>query len=138
MKKAKVKWVDGIQFVAKADTGHSIVMDAGGMGTPENTAPTPVELVLMGLGGCTGIDVLTILLKKRLDIRSFEVSVEAETVDEMPKVFKEVWVKYTVVGKVSETVMKKAVDLANTKYCSIGAMLKKSAAFHYEWDIIEP
>ncbi len=137
MKNAVVKWVDGFQFVAKADTGHSIVMDAGGVGTPENTAPTPVEMVIMALGSCTAIDVLNILIKKRLNIKSFEVKVGAETVDDMPKVFKEVWIKYIVHGNVTDSVLKKAIDLASEKYCSIGAMLKKSAKFNYEFEIID-
>lgn len=137
MKSATVKWVDGIQFVAKGDSGHTVVMDAGGVGTPESTAPTPVEMVLMGLGGCTGIDVLNILKKQRFEIRSYAIELRAETVDEFPKVFKEIWVKYLIHGNVKESNLKKAIELASEKYCSVGAMLKKSATIHYEWEITD-
>lgn len=136
MKQANIKWVQGFQFVGRADSDHAVVMDAGKEMGGADTAVRPGELTLIALGGCTGIDVVNILTKMRLKIDSFEVQIRAEPVEESPKVFKEIWVKYILHGNVPEKSLKRAIDLSSNKYCSVGAMLKKSAKINYEYEII--
>ncbi len=137
MKEANIKWVEGFQFVGKADSGHAIVMDGGKEIGGSDSAVRPGELTLIALGGCTGIDVVNILNKMRVNLDSFEVQVRAEAVDEEPKVWKEIWIKYIVHGEVPEEKLKKAIDLSYTTYCSVGAMLKKTAKVNYEYGIID-
>jgi len=135
MNHASIKWVQGLQFVGRADSGHAVVMDAARDMGGADSAARPVELLLIALGGCTGIDVLSILRKMRLKIRSFEIQIRGERVEEEPKVFREIWVKYTVRGDVPEKSLKRAIDLSRSKYCSVGAMLGKCAEIHYEYEI---
>lgn len=135
MNRASIKWVQGLQFVGKADSGHAVVMDAARDMGGADSAVRPVELTLIALGGCTGIDVLNILRKMRLKIRSFEIRIRGERVEEEPKVFREIWVKYIVHGDVPEKSLKRAIDLSRSKYCSVGAMLGKCAEIHYEYEV---
>lgn len=135
MKTATITWVDDIQFSSKSDSGHSVLMDAGGLGTPDNTAPTPVEMVLMSLGVCSGVGVIKILKKKKRSVEAFRVDLKARQAETQPKVFEEIWVKLVFRGDMADKHVKSAIDLVSEKYCSIGAMLKKSAKIHYEWEI---
>ncbi len=135
MNQASIKWVQGLQFVGKADSGHAVIMDAARDMGGADSAVRPVELVLIALGGCTGIDVLNILRKMRLKIRSFEIQIRGERAEEEPKVFREIWVKYIVHGDLPEKSLKRAIDLSRSKYCSVGAMLGKCAEIHYEYEI---
>jgi putative redox protein len=98
MKTASIKWTDGMQFIAKGDSGHGIVLDTGPEFGGEDSGSRPAELTLMALGGCTAVDVVMIRKKKRLQIDSFEVKVEADTEEEPPKIIKEFRVKFVVKG----------------------------------------
>lgn len=123
MTEAKVIWTDQDRFLGVATTGHALVMDAGEV----KTASTPVELVLMALCGCTSSDVVGILRKKREPFTGLEVSAQAERAGEHPKVFTSIKLLYRVRGKVTHKAMEDAVRLSKEKYCSVSAMLEKTA-----------
>ncbi len=114
---------DGDRFLAEASSGHAIVVDAGS----DKSANSPMELVLIGLCGCTASDVVGILRKKREPFTSLDVRAEAERSEEVPKVFKSIRLVYRVGGKVTPKAMEDAVRLSKEKYCSVSAMLGKSA-----------
>lgn len=122
--KARVKWVQDVMFVAESGSGHAVVMD----GAPEyggrNLGPRPMEMLLMGLGGCTSFDVLTILKKARQDVTSCVAELDAERADAVPAVFTKIHVRFVVRGRgLKEAQVKKAVDLSAEKYCSASIML---------------
>ena len=123
MFEAYAKWTDSERFVGMASSGHAVVVDA----TKEKTAPSPMELVLIGLCGCTGSDVVNILRKKREPFTSLEVKAEAERAPEPPTVYTEIKLTYRVGGAVSNKAMEDAVRLSKEKYCSVSAMLQKTA-----------
>ncbi len=138
MKTARVKWVENLKFIGDAPSGHSIMID----GPPEiggdDSAVRPGELTLVALGGCTAIDVVTILKKMRIEFDSFEVVVNAEPAEEHPKVWTKLHLKYIFKGKnIDESKVKKAIELSQEKYCAVSAMLKKTAELTYEYEIIK-
>jgi putative redox protein len=125
---AKVFWTDGERYLGQANSGHAIVMDTA----TEKTASTPMELVLIALCGCTASDVVGILRKKRELFTSLEVSAEGERASGYPAVYTEIKLKYRVGGKVSKKAMEDAVRLSKEKYCSVSAMLQKTAKISIE------
>ena len=129
---AKAIWTDQERFIGEATSRHAIVMDAGS----EKTANSPMELVLIALCGCTASDVVGILRKKREPFVSLVVSAEGERASGYPAVYTEIKLTYRVGGKVSHKAMEDAVRLSKEKYCSVSAMLEKSAkittAIEYE------
>lgn len=129
MVEAKLQWTDGERFVVAASSGHAIVVDAD---RQRNTAPGPMELVLMGLCSCTATDVVTILRKKREPMEGLEVRAEAERATEPPTVYTSIKLIYTVYGPVSHKAMEDAVRLSEEKYCGVAAMLKSTAAITAE------
>jgi putative redox protein len=138
MQQAKVKYVDGLQFVGEASSGHAIVMD----GEPEfggnNTAVRPTELLLIGLGGCTGMDVISILKKKRQDVRGLDINVSGEKAQEYPKRFTDIGIEFVVTGRnISEEAVKRAIGLSMERYCSVKATIEGSAKIHFTYRIVE-
>ncbi|MEW6418420.1 MAG: OsmC family protein [Nitrospirota bacterium] len=138
MADAKVTYVQGLQFVGEASSGHAIVMD----GNPEvgghNTGLRPMELLLVGLGGCSGMDVVSILKKKKQDITGLEINVKGEKAENYPKKFTEIDLEFIVRGRyISEDAVKKAVDLSMDKYCSVKATLEGSAKISFSYKIIQ-
>lgn len=136
--KARVKWVEDVQFVAESGSGHSVVIDgpedAGGHGT----GIRPMELLLLGMGGCTSIDVIEILKKSRQDIRDCVVHIEAKRSEEMPKVFTGIHVHYTITGKaIKAKFVERAIQLSTEKYCSASIMMGKTAEITHDYEIIE-
>jgi putative redox protein len=123
MIEASVNWSDQERFVGQASSRHAIVVDAG----KEKTANSPVELVLIALCGCTASDVVGILRKKREPFTGLEVLAQAERTTEHPTVFTEIHLTYRVHGRVSQKAMEDAVRLSKEKYCSVSAMLEKTA-----------
>jgi len=110
MMKAKVKYIDGLQFVGETDSGHAIIMD----GTPEvggnNTGPRPMELLLLGIGGCSGMDIISILKKKKENVRNVEININGIKAEEYPKKFKDINIEFIVKGKgLSDEAVRKAV-----------------------------
>jgi putative redox protein len=128
MVEAKVTWADGERFIATASSGHAVVVDAGS----DKTANGPMELVLIGLCSCTAVDVVSILRKKREPFTGLEVRAEAERAADPPKVYEKIRLIYRVRGKVSRKAVEDAVRLSEEKYCSVAAMLKKTAHISFE------
>jgi putative redox protein len=133
MVESKVIWTDHFRFVGEASSGHAVVIDAG----EKKTAGTPVELVLIGLCGCTASDVVNILRKKRERFTSLQVSAKAERASSPPTVFTEIKILYRVGGKLSHKSVEEAVRLSEEKYCSVAAMLKKTAKITYEIEYLD-
>jgi putative redox protein len=125
---ASARWTDAERFVAVATSGHAVVMDTA----KEKTASSPVELVLIGLCGCTASDVVNILRKKREPFTSLEVRAEAERAPTPPTVYTSIRLIYRVGGKVSHKAVEDAVHLSKEKYCSVSAMLRKTAKVTFE------
>jgi len=124
---AKALWTDDERYIAEATSRHAIVMDTA----KEKTANTPMELVLIALCGCTASDVVGILRKKREPFTSLEVSAEGERAESCPAVYTEIKLTYRVGGKVSRKAMEDAVRLSKEKYCSVSAMLAKTAKIKF-------
>ena len=129
---ASASWTDGERFVGIASSGHAIVVDAA----KDKTAPSPMELVLIGLCGCTASDVVGILRKKREPFARLEVSAEAERAPQPPAVYTSIKLRYRVAGKVSRKSVEDAVRLSKEKYCSVSQMLGKTAKITSEIEII--
>ncbi len=123
MTEAKAIWTDHERYLGEATSRHAIVMDTAA----EKTAPTPVELVLIALCGCTASDVVGILRKKREPFTSLEVHAQGERASGYPAVFTDIKLTYRVGGKVSRKAVEDAVRLSKDKYCSVSAMLEKTA-----------
>jgi putative redox protein len=138
MSKAKVTYVNGLQFVGEADSGHAIVMD----GTPDvggrNTGLRPTELLLIGIGGCSGMDIVSILKKKKQDVKGVEININGQKAENYPKKFTEIQLEFVIAGKdISEEAVKRAVQLSMEKYCAVKATLEGSAKINYSYKIIE-
>jgi putative redox protein len=126
--KARAKWVEGMAFMGEAGSGHAVMMD----GAPEyggrNIGIRPMEMLLIGLAGCTGFDVVQILKKGRESVTGCEVEVEAERASEDPKVFTKIHIAYRVSGRgLSQAKAERAVTLSKEKYCSASIMLGATA-----------
>jgi putative redox protein len=128
MSEASATWTDDDRFLGISSSRHAIVVDAA----KEKTANSPMELVLIGLCGCTASDVVSILRKKREPFTSLEVRAQAERAPEPPTVYTEIKLTYRVGGKVTRKAMEDAVRLSQDKYCSVSAMLAKTARISYE------
>ena len=124
---ASATWTDHDRFVGISSSRHAIVLDAA----KEKTANSPMELVLIGLCGCTATDVVSILRKKREPFTSLEVRAQAERASEPPTVYTEIKLTYRVGGKVAPKAMEDAVRLSKEKYCSVSAMLAKTAKISF-------
>ena len=132
--KAKVKYIDNLQFSAVSDSNHSIVIDAD-KNLSLDQGSRPKELILMGLVGCTAMDVVSLLKKMRVEFKDFSVSAEAEIADEHPKVFTSIHINYNISGDVDEEKLKKAIDLSQNRYCGVTVMLNKTAQITHSYQI---
>jgi putative redox protein len=133
MVEARAQWTDQERFLGIATSGHAIVIDAA----KEKTADSPMELVLIGLCGCTASDVVSILRKKREPFTSLEVRAQAERAPNPPSVYTEIKLIYRVGGKVSRKAVEDAVRLSKEKYCSVSAMLEKTAKIAVEIEYMD-
>jgi putative redox protein len=127
--RAKVTWQQEQQYDGESDSGHHVTMDGDGA---HKAGASPMELVLMALCGCTAVDVISILRKKREPLTSLTVSAVAERADEAPKVFTHIHLTYHVGGGVTTKAAEDAVSLSKNKYCSVSKMLEKAATIDYE------
>jgi putative redox protein len=138
MVEAKVSLVKDMQFEGIASSGHRLTMDADEVVGGHNTGFRPMELLLVGFGGCTGMDVISILRKKRQQLTGLEMNIKGEKADEYPKVYKNVHIEYIVKGKtVQKEAVERAIGLTLEKYCSVGATLSKTAKITHSYRIIE-
>ncbi len=133
MKTANVRWIGEQKFVAESPSGHSITLDSDG---ESNKAPSPMELTLMALGACTATDVVIILQKKRQKLQSLEVICSGERAPEPPKVWTKIEILYRLKGEVDEAAAKHAIELSEQKYCSVSAMLQKTAELQWKFEIV--
>jgi putative redox protein len=136
--KARVKWLDHMSFVGESGSGHSVVMD----GAPElggrNLGVRPMEMLLLGLGGCTSFDVVMILRKMKQEISDCEVEIEAERAESEPRIFTRIHVHFIVSGSdLSDKHVARAVNLSAEKYCSASLMLGKTAEITHDYEIRE-
>jgi len=134
-KRAFVKQVQGISFAGKTDSNHWIVMDGPETFGGSNAGIRPKELVLLALAGCTSSDVVSILQKKRVPLEAFEVQVTAEQTDEHPQVFTAIHLEFVFRGDVRPADVERAIELSDTKYCSVAAMLRNSVAITHSYRI---
>ena len=133
---ARIKWLDHMSFVGEAESGHSVVMDGKPEDGGRNLAPRPMEMVLLGLGGCTAFDIVSILKKSRVPIDDCVVELSAQRADTVPAVFTEIHVHYIVKGPgLQDKHVKRAVELTSEKYCSVSMMLKPSVDISYDYEI---
>jgi len=123
--KATVKWVDNVAFEAHSGTGHKVVMDGPEDHGGQNRGPRPMEMLLMGMGGCASFDVMSILTKSRQQVSSCVAEIEAERADAVPAVFTKIHLKFIVTGQnLKESQVKRAVSLSAEKYCSASIMME--------------
>ncbi len=134
--KATLHWVEGMQFVANADSGHALVIDGSPGVGGKDSGPRSMELLAMGLGGCTGMDVAYILRRHRQPFTGLEVFVNVERADTHPQVFTRIHIEYIIYGNVSEKAVKRAIHLSETKYCSASAMFGKTAKITNSYHIL--
>jgi putative redox protein len=138
MGKARIRYTEGMQFVGEADSGHAIVMDADAEVGGNDTGLRPTELLLIGTGGCSGMDVISILKKKRQDVTSLEIVVNGNKADSHPKKFTNIEIEFVVKGRnIAEEAVKRAVQLSMDKYCSVKATLEGTAGITYSYRIIQ-
>jgi len=137
--KMRIKWVEGVSFLAQTETSHGILMDGAPEGGGRNLGPRPMETVLAGTGGCTAYDVMTILRKARQEISDCVVELEAQRAAEDPKVFTRIHFHFIVSGRnLDPKQVDRAIHLSAEKYCSASIMLGKTAAISHDFEIKEP
>ena len=135
--KCRIKWLDHMSFVGESGSGHSVVMDGAPDAGGRNLGVRPLEMLLLGLGGCTSFDVVSILHKSRQQLVDCEVEIEAERAESIPKVFTKIHLHFIVSGRdLDPKKVAKAVDLSADKYCSASRMLEKTATITHDFEII--
>ena len=138
MTKAIVNWKSGMSFDGVADSRYHIPMDADRSVGGDNSASSPMELIALGLAGCTAMDVISILQKKRQDVTDFQVKVDASRKDEHPKIFSGAVINYIVTGKnIDEAALVRAIELSATRYCPAQAMLSRVFPMELRYEIYE-
>ncbi|GAA3914257.1 OsmC family protein [Gibbsiella dentisursi] len=129
---ARIKWVEGLTFLGESASGHQVLLD----GNAGEKAPSPMEMVLMSVGGCSAIDVVSILQKGRNDVRDCEVKLTSERRAEAPRIFTHINLHFIVTGKgLTDNVVERAVNLSAEKYCSVSLMLGKAASVTHSFEI---
>ena len=137
--KATVKWCDGAMFVGESGSGHAVVMDGAAELGGRNLGPRPMEMLLIGTGGCSTYDVLSMLKKARQQVVDCRVEIEAERADAVPAVFTKIHLHFIVTGVgLKESQVKRAVELSAEKYCSASIMLGAAGvAMSHSYEIVE-
>ncbi len=135
MQTASVKWIDEQKFVATSPSGHAVTIDSD---RESNQAPGPMELLLMALGACTATDVVIVLEKKRQKLQSLEVICSGERAAEPPAVWTKLEIVYRLRGRLDDAAVKHAIQLSEDKYCSVAAMLRKTATISWRYEIVLP
>lgn len=136
--KARVKWLDNMSFVGESESGHAVVMDGAPQFGGRNLGMRPMEMLLLGLGGCSSFDVVLILQKSKQQVLDCEVLIEAERADKDPKVFTRIHLHFVVSGRnLSADKVERAVKLSAEKYCSASIMLGKTAEITHDFEVCE-
>ena len=129
----KIKWDGEMRFIAENENGASLTMETGTAYGGSGKYPTPMDLLVMALGGCVGMDIVSILEKMRVDIKSVEVNIETKRRTEAPRYFEEMHIVYTVSGDgLTEDKARRAAELSTEKYCSVGVMLREKAKITFD------
>ena len=135
--KCRIKWLDHMSFVGESGSGHSVVMDGAPEAGGRDLGIRPLEMMLLGLGGCTAFDVVSILHKSRQQISDCEVEIEAERAETIPKVFTRIHLHFMVSGRALDaSKVSKAVSLSADKYCSASRMLEKTATITHDFEVV--
>jgi putative redox protein len=134
-KTARIQWIGKQQFVAVGPSGHAVAMDSD---RDSNTAPGPMEFLLLALGACTATDIVIILEKKRQKLQSLEVICSGERAPDPPQVWTKLNLLYRLRGRLEDSGVKQAIQLSEEKYCSVSATLKKSAELTWSYEILPP
>ncbi len=133
---ASVRWTENTQFVGVSGTNHSVVMDTDAEHGGDNIGAKPMELLLIALAGCTGMDVVSILKKMRVEFAGLEIKVRGERREEHPRIFTRIDLEYIIYGtRIDENAVKRAVDLSMEKYCSVTGMIKNTCPVNYTYRI---
>lgn len=137
--KAKITWVNKVKFLAQSGTGHTVLMEGPEESGGENIGIRPMEMLLIGVGGCSSYDVVSILTKSRQEVTGCETEVSAERADAIPAVFEKIHLHFRVSGKnLSEKQVERAVSLSAEKYCSATIMLQKGGVeITHDFEIVE-
>jgi putative redox protein len=136
--KARVKWIEQVAFLGETESGHGVVMDGAPAGGGRNLGPRPMEMLLIGAGGCTSYDVITILKKSRQAVTDCYVELTAERAETDPKVFTSVHMHFVVKGRdIKPEVVEKAIKLSAEKYCSASIMLGKVADITHDFEVVQ-
>jgi putative redox protein len=133
MQTATVRWIAGEEFTATLPSGHSVSFDAD---RKHNAAPGPMEMLLGALGACTSVDVVMILAKKRQKLTSLEIAISGERASEPPSVWTKIEMIYRLAGDLEPKAVRDAIELSQFKYCSVAAMLRKTAEITYRFEIV--
>jgi putative redox protein len=136
--KAKIKWTGGVSFEGSAGSGHTVIMDGAPEAGGQNKGARPMELVLVGMGGCTAFDVMHILRKSRQEVTDCVAEIEASRADTDPKVFTNIHIHFIVTGRnLDAKKVQHAIELSATKYCSASIMLGKTARITHDFALAE-
>ncbi len=136
--KAEINWKQNVRFDALTQTGHEITMDGAPEHGGNNEGARPMELLLIGMGGCTAFDVVGILKKARAELSSLKIELEAERADDVPAVFTKIHVHFILKGRgLKEKLVERAIELSAEKYCSASIMLGQTADITHSFKIIE-
>ena len=135
--KANITWQEGVSFLGQTGSGHSVLMDGAPEAGGKNQGPRPMEMMLLGLGGCTAFDVVHILRKGRLAITGCQVEMDAQRATEDPKVFTHIHLHFIVTGKdLDPRQVERAIQLSAEKYCSASMMLKATVNITHDYEVI--
>lgn len=136
--KARVKWVEQVSFLGETESGHAVLMDGPPTAGGRNLGPRPMEMLLLGTGGCTSFDVVSILKKSRQAVSDCYVELEAERAATDPKVFTRIHMHFVVTGKnIKPEAVEKAIKLSAGKYCSASIMLGATVAITHDFEVIQ-
>lgn len=136
--KTRIKWKGGVSFQGESESGHAVLMDGAPEAGGKNLGPRPMEMLLMGIGGCTTFDVVLILKKGRQDISDCVVEIEAKRAVQDPKVFTHIHLHFILTGKnLNKLQVERAINLSAEKYCSASIMLKKTVEITHDFEIVE-
>jgi putative redox protein len=136
--KARVKWVEQASFLGETESNHAVLMDGPPTAGGRNLGPRPMEMLLIGTGGCTAFDVVSILKKSRQAISDCYVELTAERAETEPKVFTKIHMHFVVKGKdIKPEAVEKAIKLSAKKYCSASIMLGHTAAITHDFEVVQ-
>ena len=136
--KARIKWKNGMSFLGESDSGHAVLMDGPPEAGGRNLGPRPMEMLLMGTGGCAAFDVMLILKKSRQAVSDCVVEIEAQRAAQDPKVFTHIHFHFILTGKnLQPQQIERAISLSAEKYCSASIMLGKTAEMTHDFEIVE-